>query len=205
VTRLTGRCAASISDVTTSPGPVADSVRTAWPAEAAAIAELQRRVWSSELPADVAEALLGDLSTADMTGTWEQAISRPPQARYRVLVAVAEARVVGFATTLPGQDPDADPATEAEIGEFAVDPPARHRGHGSRLLNACADTLRADGFQRARWWVGADDEELCGFLAVAGWVPDGSTREIGSEDERVRLAQVRLHTDLSQAEAAPTP
>jgi GNAT superfamily N-acetyltransferase len=197
VIHLTGIDPASIADVTSSPGPVADSVRTAWPAEAGPIAELQRRVWSSELPADVAAALLGELSTAGMAEAWERAISRPPQARYRVLVAVAEARVVGFATTLPGQDPDADPATDAEIGEFAVDPPARHRGHGSRLLNACADTLRADGFRRARWWVADDDEVLRGFLAVAGWVPDGSTREIGSEDERVRLSQVRLHTDLS--------
>lgn len=187
----------SISGVTSTPGPLADSVRTAWPAEAAAVAELQRRVWSSELTADVAEALLADVSTDDMTLAWEQAISRPPQARYRVLVAVADARVVGFATTLPSQDPDGDPATDGEVGEFAVDPPARHRGHGSRLLNACADTLRADGFRRARWWVGESDTALRGFLGVSGWVPDGSTREIGSEDESVRLTQTRLHTDLS--------
>lgn len=191
--------------MTSTPGPLADSVRIAWPAEAAAVAELQRRVWSSELPAEVAEALLAEVSTADMTQAWETAISRPPQARYRVLVSVADARVVGFATTLPGQDPDADQAVDGEMGEFAVDPPARHRGHGSRLLNACADTLRADGFQRGRWWVGEADAALRGFLGVAGWVPDGSTREIGSEDETVRLTQVRLHTDLSDAEGALTP
>ncbi len=191
--------------MTSTPGPLADSVRIAWPAEATAVAELQRRVWSSELSAEVAEALLAEVSTADMTLAWESAISRPPQARYRVLVCVADARVVGFATTLPGQDPDTDPSTDGEVGEFAVDPPARHRGHGSRLLNACADTLRADGFRRARWWVGEPDAALRGFLGVAGWVPDGSTREIGSEDETVRLTQVRLHTDLSDAEDAPSP
>ncbi|WP_375422843.1 GNAT family N-acetyltransferase [uncultured Friedmanniella sp.] len=183
--------------MTSTSGPLADSVRIAWPAEAAAVAELQRRVWDSELAADVAEALLAEVSTADMTLAWEQAISRPPQARYRVLVAVADARVVGFATTVPGQDPDADEAADGEVGEFAVDPPARHRGHGSRLLNACADTLRADGFRQARWWVGEANEELRGFLAAAGWVPDGSSREIGSDDESVRLSQIRLHTDLS--------
>jgi GNAT superfamily N-acetyltransferase len=197
VIQPTADAAPRIAGVTTTPGPVADSVRIAWPAEAAAIAELQRRVWSSELATEVAEAVLAEVSTAAMTAAWEGAISRPPQARYRVLVAVADARVAGFATTLPSQDPDADAMTDGEVGEFAIDPPARHRGHGSRLLNACADTLRADGFRRARWWVGEADEALRGFLAVAGWVPDGSTREIGSEDERVRLTQVRLHTDLS--------
>lgn len=186
--------------MTSTPGPVADSVRTAWPAEAPALAELQRRAWSSELPPEVAAALLGEVSVTDMAEAWEQAISRPPQARYRVLVAVAEQRVVGFATTLPSQDPDADPAQDGEVGELTVDPPARRRGHGSRLLNACADTLRADGFRAARWWVPGEDEVLRAFLAAAGWVPDGSTREIGSEDESVRLTQVRLHTDLTPAQ-----
>ena len=188
-----------------APGPLADSVRLAWPAEAAAVAELQRRVWDSELPPAVAAAVLAGVSTEEMTQAWEQAISRPPQARYRVLVAVADARVVGFATTVPGQDPDADEAVDGEVQEFAVDPPARHRGHGSRLLNACADTLRADGFRQARWWVAEDDAALRGFLGAAGWVPDGSSREIGTDDDAVRLTQVRLHTDLSDADGAIAP
>lgn len=177
--------------------PVADSVRLAWPAEAAAIAELQRRVWSSLLPPEVATAVLGGVTVEQMTGAWHLAVTRPPQARYRVLVAVEQQRVVGFATTVPGQDPDADPASDGEVQEFAIDPPARHRGHGSRLVNACADTLRADGFRAARWWVGSEDEPLRRFLGAAGWAVDGSTREIGSEDEGLRLQQVRLHTDLS--------
>ena len=183
--------------MTTAPGPLADSVRLAWPAEAAAIAELQRRVWAAELAAPVAEVVLADVSVEEMAQAWERAISRPPQARFRVLVAVQDGRVVGYATTVPAQDPDADEAVDGEVQEFAVDPPARHRGHGSRLLHACADTLRADGFRTARWWVGTLDDPLRHFLTEAGWAPDGSTREIGSEDEAVRLKQVRLHTDLS--------
>lgn len=184
--------------VTSTPQPLADSVRTAWPAEAEAVAELQRRVWAAQLPPDVATTVLGGVSVAEMAAAWEQAILRPPQARYRVLVAVADDRVVGFATTVPGQDPDADEAEDGEVQEFAVDPAARHRGHGSRLLNACADTLRADGFRRARWWVASEDADLRAFLEAAGWVADGSSREIGSEDEAVRITQERLHTDLTQ-------
>ena len=57
--------------------------------------------------------------------------------------------------------------------------------------------LRADGFRTARWWVATLDDPLRHLLTDAGWAPDGSTREIGSEDEAVRLKQVRLHTDLS--------
>ena len=180
-----------------APAPVADSVRLAWPAEAAAIAELQRRAWGDALAADVAAAVLAGVGVEEMTEAWHQAISRPPQARYRVLVAVEQQRVVGYATTVPAQDPDADPAQDGEVQEFAVDPPARHRGHGSRLLNACADTLQADGFARARWWVDARDEPLQRFLGAAGWAADGSTREIGSDDDAVRIRQVRLHTLLT--------
>ena len=180
-----------------APAPVADSVRLAWPAEAAAIAELQRRAWGDALAADVAAAVLAGVGVEEMTEAWHQAISRPPQARYRVLVAVEQQRVVGYATTVPAQDPDADPAQDGEVQEFAVDPPARHRGHGSRLLNACADTLRADGLVRARCWVTRSDEEVLSFLTRAGWARDGSSREIGSEDADLRLEQVRLHTDLA--------
>jgi GNAT superfamily N-acetyltransferase len=183
--------------VDAAPGPIADSVRLAWPAEAGAIAELQRRVWASELDADVAGAVLAGVTAAEMTDAWHQAISRPPQARFRVLVAVEQDRVVGYATTVPAEDPDLDQTQEGEVQEFAVDPPARHRGHGSRLLNACADTLRADGFTRARWWVVTRDDALRRFLTSAGWAADGSSREIGADDVAVRLRQVRLHTDLT--------
>jgi len=110
-----------------------------------------------------------------------------------VLVAVEQGRVVGYATTLPSPDADAHPSEDGTVEEFVVDPPARHRSHGSRLLNACVDTLRADGFVRATCWVPAEEEGPRSFLTSAGWAPDGSAREIGSDDETVRLAQVRLH------------
>lgn len=182
----------------TSPdvGPVADSVRLAWPAEAVAVAELQRRSWG-DLPDAMAGLMLDALTLDEMTEAWHSVIARPPQARSRVLVAVEQSRLVGFATTLAGTDADADPGRDGEIDQFVVDPPARRLGHGSRLLNACADTLRADGFARAVWWVVAADDQLRRFLSVAGWAPDGAHREIGTDDEAVRVKQIRLHTDLS--------
>ena len=178
------------------PTPIADSVRTAWPSEAARIAELQRRVWV-ELPNELGAILLASVSAEEMTAAWHAAVTRPPTASYRVLVAVDQERLVGLATTLPCADSDAEPGRDGEIDEFLVDPPARHRGHGSRLLNACADTLRADGFDRAVWWVNTTDDELRRFLTSAGWGPDGASREIGSEDGSVRLRQVRLQTSLN--------
>jgi ribosomal protein S18 acetylase RimI-like enzyme len=188
----------SITPVSSASGePIADSVRLAWPAEAASIAELQRRSWATQWPADLAELMLASVSLTEMTDSWRSAIERPPQAAFRVLAATDGTRLVGFATTLPSPDEDADPSMDGAIDQFVVDPAAQHRGHGSRLLNACADTLRVDGFGRASCWVNANDEALRRFLTAAGWAADGATREIGPDDESVRLKQVRLHTDLA--------
>lgn len=166
--------------------------------EASAIAEIQRRDWPDRLPAAMAERILAEIGLAEMTDVWRRAVAAPPEARCRVLVAVGgQHQVRGFAVTAPSQDPDADPKLTGAVEEFAVDPPARGQGHGSRLLNACADTLRADGFATATWWVAGADDPLRAFLTSAGWAPDGAFREIGTEDEGVRIKQVRLHTDLS--------
>jgi GNAT superfamily N-acetyltransferase len=173
-----------------------DSVRLAWPREAAEIAALQRRSWTAELPANASGPMLDAMSLEDMTAAWHNAITRPPRAAYRVLVAVEEGRVTGFATTGPSADEDAEPAADGEIDQLIVDPAAQRRGHGSRLLNAAADTLRSDGFSHARCWVGSTDDGMRRFLTAAGWAADGASREIGSEDIPVRLRQIRMHTDL---------
>ncbi|OYN93541.1 GNAT family N-acetyltransferase [Enemella evansiae] len=191
--------------------PRPDSVRLALPREAPELAALQRRVWAAEL-GERADAVLGQLDLDTMTEAWQLSITRPPLASYRVLVAVAANdgqepdRVVGMATTMPSDDPDATQGVDGLVGEFLIDPLARGRGHGSRLLNACVDTLRADGFGLATWWVNSTDDDLRGFLTGAGWAADGSHREIGTEDESVRIKQVRLHSDISggPADAAET-
>ena len=158
--------------MTASDRPVADSVRLAWPTEAAEIAALQRRAWAAQLPAELAQTMLTSVSEHQMTEAWHAAITRPPQASFRVLVAVESGRVVGFASTMPSPDEDREPGVDGQIEEFVIDPAAQQRGHGSRLLNACADTLRSDGFRRAYCWVGEEDG-LIRFLAGAGWAPDG--------------------------------
>lgn len=175
---------------------VADAVRLALSVEAGDIAAVQRRAWAADLPAEVGIAVLAGWDVAEMTAAWEAAITRPPEARFRVLVAVQDRRVVGVATTQPSPDADADAARDGAIEELAIDPPARRRGHGSRLLNAAVDTLRTDGFAEAAAWVAEADPQTQGFLRAAGWAPDGGRREIGTEDDLVRWPQLRLHTAL---------
>lgn len=149
------------------------------------------------MPAPVVAQLLAGVDTEAMTTAWHQAIVRPPTAQCRVLVALEQGRVVGFAITSPADDPDADARRDGQLEELVVDPPAQRRGHGSRLLHAGIDTLKADGFARAVHWVSATDDVVRAFLTDAGWAADGGSREIGTDDDSVRIKQVRLHTDIS--------
>jgi len=176
---------------------LADSVRLALPSEAGAIAALQRRSWQQTLPVEMAGDVLATVDLAEMTSRWEAAILRPPLAQFRVLVALGDERVIGFAALGPSDDPDAVAGQDALIAEFMVDPLAQRRGHGSRLLNACVDTLRADSFERATWWVRAGDDILRQFLSVAGWAADGAHTEVALTESGPSLKLVRLHTAIN--------
>ncbi|PKQ30964.1 MAG: GNAT family N-acetyltransferase [Actinobacteria bacterium HGW-Actinobacteria-2] len=175
---------------------IADSVRLALPAEAPAIAAIQRRAWSANFDQATAADLLSSVDLATMTESWTAAITRPPLAQFRILVAVSDDRVVGFAALGPSDDPDAEAGVDALVAEFTIDPPAQRRGHGSRLLNACIDTLRADGFTRATWWVRSTDDIVRRFLTEAGWDADGAHTEVAMTDDGPHLKLLRLHTAI---------
>jgi ribosomal protein S18 acetylase RimI-like enzyme len=183
------------------PGPTADvSVRVAWADDAAAIADVQVRAWRQEydglLPAEVLAALDRD----EVAQNWQASLNRPQDARNRVLVALERNTVRGFAVTSPASDPDADPVSDGEVSDLTLDPDATGQGHGSRLVQACADTLRADKFRRAVVWLNSTDDARRAFLSSAGWEPDGAHRELDLHgDGSVRVKQVRLHTDLSES------
>lgn len=180
--------------MTTQPS-TPDSVRLALPAEAESIAAIQRRSWQQLFPPDVAAHVLASVDLDTMRQSWQAAILAPPLAQFRVLVATSQGRVVGFAAVGPADDPDAD-SSDALVAEFVVDPQAQRQGHGSRLLNAVADTLRADGFQRGTYWVRSTDDPTRRFFESAGWAADGSHQTVGTEDEAARVKMVRLHTAL---------
>ena len=193
---------ASLTSLGASEDPIAESsVRLALPAEADAIGEIQvaawRRSYHGLLPADV----LADLNPAQFAAQWRAALIAPGEARNRVLVALAGRTLVGFAAITASDDPDADPRYDALVAELAVDPEATRAGHGSRLLNAVVDTIRADGFSRVTVWVNSTDDMLRGFYTESGWGADGAHRELDLYgDGSVRVKQIRLHTDPTPAE-----
>jgi GNAT superfamily N-acetyltransferase len=178
--------------------PTADvSVRIAWADDAAAIAALQVRAWRVTYAGLVPDGSLPDDPEA-VAAAWRASLAASTDARNRVLVALERNRVVGFALSGPATDPDCDPVADAELAELTLDPDERGRGHGSRLLQAAIDTMRADRFTRAVTWVMAGDDALRTFLTEAGWAPDTAHRELAlDEDAETRVKQVRLHTRFS--------
>jgi GNAT superfamily N-acetyltransferase len=181
--------------------PGADvSVRIAWADDAPAIARVQLRAWP-ELYAGLvpAEAIpSGPEAEEGAAAAWAESLHRPGDARNRVLVALERNRVVGFAITGPATDPDRDPVADAELRELTVDPDERGRGHGSRLLQAAADTMASDRFSTAVTWVVSGDDALLSFLAGAGWAADSAHRELDLDGTgTTRIKQVRLHTRLA--------
>lgn len=178
--------------------PHADhSCRVAWAADAAAMATVQvaawRRRYSDLLPAEVLDAL----DASAIAAGWQEALGRPRDARNRVLVALEHDRVQGYVVTGPSGDPDADPIADGELSDLTVAPDATGQGHGSRLLHAAVDTLRADHFRRALVWVAATDDALRSFLTAAGWAADGAHRTLDlTGDGSVQVKQVRLHAAI---------
>lgn len=179
--------------------PTADvSVRVAWGDDAASIAQVQVACWQADLDPALTESLDFALDPEAIAATWQQALTRPPEARTRVLVALDRNRVVGFAVLVPGTDPDCDPVRDGELAELQVLPSERGQGHGSRLLQAAVDTLVADRFTRALCWLQSTDDQRMRFLQEAGWAADGAHRELaGGED--VRVKQVRWHTAIGDS------
>ena len=83
----------------------------------------------------------------------------------------------------PATDADATPGQDAELLILLVDPASIGRGHGSRLLNASADTLRDNGFTVLRAWVPEPDTDRQRFLAGAGFTADGAARVLDASGD----------------------
>jgi ribosomal protein S18 acetylase RimI-like enzyme len=158
-----------------------------------------RAVYGGLLPGEVVEGLGGEEAREQFRSQWTAALESPPTSRHRLVVATDEdggvRAVTGFAAFGPAGDPDLWPATDAEVFALHVDPERVRQGHGSRLVNACVDTLVEAGFTTVHVWVPEEENALRSFFEASGWRPDGARREI---DMGRLLPMVRLHAAVSR-------
>ena len=158
------------------------SVRPAVAGDEREVARIQLAAWRVAHAETLGEDVLRGFDEATFEQRWSDAVRRPPAPGYRVLVACAGPRVVGFAAVAPVPPPEDEPlaAPGGVILALEVDPPEQRAGHGSRLLAAAVDLLRVDGADQVQTWVIDGDEARDRFLAGAGMGPDGAVRDLSS-------------------------
>jgi GNAT superfamily N-acetyltransferase len=180
-------------------------VRPARPEDAGEIARVQLSTWRTAYRRLFPAHILADLDEGYLAGGWHQAITEPPSERHRVLIAVEQGETtftVGFAAGGPADEqalaPEERPlgADVAAITDLLVEPRWGRRGHGSRLLSACVDLWRDDGFKSAVAWVYEADQVMQRFLGSAGWEPDGAGRALDVDD--MLVPQLRMHVAFDQ-------
>lgn len=183
--------------------PLADAaVRTARPSDAPAVGLVQAFVWQDAYADVLDAAVLEQLTGPAFGNAWRRSLESPPTPRHRLLVATAGPQVVGYVSVGPaGDEPGLEEGTTGMIYDGGVHPQGRQAGHGSRLLNAAIDTLRAGGSSGAELtavavWVLADAEGTRAFLRSAGFEPDGSWRDRAVDEAGRTAREVRLVVGL---------
>lgn len=170
------------------------SVRPARPADVGEIARIQLATWRTAYAAIVPARVLDQLTLEDMAASWGAAVESPPSAKHHVLIAMENDLPVGFAALGPADDEGLDPATTGLVTTLLVEPRWGRRGHGSRLLAATADLLRADGASTMLAWILDRDPASRSFYTSAGWAPDGAARLLDMYGQMV--SEIRLHASL---------
>ena len=181
-------------------------VRPARPDDAGEIARIQLSTWRTAYRRMFPAHVLANLDEGYLSRGWREAITAPPSPRHRVLIAIEQSdtssATVGFAAGGPADEhalaPEEKPLDDsvAAITDLLVEPRWGRRGHGSRLLAACVDHWRDDGFTTAVAWSYDADPAMRAFLTSAGWEPDGAARALDVDD--LLVEQIRWHVSLEK-------
>ena len=156
--------------------PTADvSVRVGWADDAPGIAGVQVRAWrqyADLLPDEV----LAAMDPEDFATAWHESLARPKDAQPGAGGTGAQHH-----PRLRGHRPCLRPRLRPggrRRGRGAHRRPADPAGPRPRLVQACAETLKADRFTRAVVWLNSTDDVRRAFLTEAGFAPDGAHREL---------------------------
>jgi GNAT superfamily N-acetyltransferase len=182
------------------------SVRPARPDDAAEVARVQVVTWRTAYRGVLPMAVLDNWDADAATAAWRRAVETPPTPGHGVMVALEGQTVVGFAAfgtpELTGDEQPHAAGPSSELSTLLVEPRWGRRGHGSRLLAAVTDVVRAGGAVRLQTWVLEPDRVSAGFYESTGWAPDGWARILETGGDPLR--EIRWHTLLDE-EGTNTP
>ena len=151
------------------------TVRSAIPADAAAMAALHVRAWRAVYAGLLPNAFLAGLTVEEREANWRRSLTAPELAPGERIILVAEASgtVLGLATA--GHARGDDELGLGELYALNVDPPAWGQGAGRALLAAATAWLDAR-FATSILWVVEGNLRARSLYERAGWVADGETK-----------------------------
>jgi lincosamide nucleotidyltransferase A/C/D/E len=170
-----------------------EPLRPATASDAAALCVVRHRSWKATYTGVMPQPVLDAMDLGATYSAWWPSLRMPVSRRHTAMVAGKPGTVVGFAITGPTRDDDLDPTVSGGINLLYVDPTAKGKGLGKRLLQAATATLRENGFSDLRLWVLQGNAHARSFYERNGWWHDGASKTVeqpgGSYVEvRYRLA-----------------
>lgn len=161
-------------------------------ADVTPIAEVHVRSWLKAYRGLIPDRVLDSLSVEQREAMWREAIGRPASPIDRVWVAEQRGRIVGFASSGPSRDEDADPERTGEVYAIYLEPEAQGRGIGRRLFRRAIEELREQGFEAATLWVLAANVRTRLFYEAAGWQSDGTERTLTVRESELQEVRYRV-------------
>ena len=157
-------------------GGAAVTLRPAVPRDARAIAEVHIAAWRAAYRGLLPDAVLDRLDVNAWAAQRRARLADPPTGKF-VTVATIDERIIAFCSAGPSRDGDA-PQPTAEVQALYVTPAWWRRGVGTLLLDRTIAAFRDLGYATATLWVLAGNDAARRFYRQAGWLPDGSVRDL---------------------------
>lgn len=150
-------------------------IRPALVDDAGAIAELHVRSWQAAYVGLLPAEGLSTLSIPERTLRWQGWLAEG--AATPTLVAAERGRILGFCSSGPSRDEDADPWT-GEVRAIYVHPETWRRGVGRALWAAGTGALAGAGARVATLWVLEGNARAAAFYERQGARADGGVKAV---------------------------
>jgi ribosomal protein S18 acetylase RimI-like enzyme len=162
-------------------------VRSATVADASAISCVRTRTWQFAY-AHIFPPERLDAAPDGQATEWVERSIRDPWPHMHTLVAERARRVVGFA----GLGESREEEGAGELYAIYVLPEESGAGIGQALMQETLRRMRGEGFDEAVLWVLENNPRTRRFYELAGWQPDGGTKDEELLDTMVREVRYRI-------------
>jgi GNAT superfamily N-acetyltransferase len=153
-----------------------EPLREATAADTAAFCAVRHRSWKAAYTGVMPESVLRAMDLGASYAGWWPYLRLRPSRRHSAIVAGRTGTVVGLTVTGPCRDDDVDRDVTGELALLYVDPLAKGRRIGKRLLDGAVAKLRDNGFTDLRLWVLQANGHARSFYERNGWWHDGGIK-----------------------------